>query len=437
MPDTMAYLPAMSRLLGEVEQPTQTGAYQQGFTGNPQQLMQLLQSPAFQQQFHQAGINYDPSQMRQSPFFANSFMNQHPGIGGALTSGLANMAATPAAPEVSGAGSGLSRMAQGFAGGPEMIRNYQVQQLMAPMQGLGMTVPYQEFQRKQQLMTLLTQMEQDRANLANRGQQFKENMPQKVGNIGFMIPTSPEYAGQPQHVGSDPLFKLFQNQGQQPFPEWNMRYNDPGMLGAQQLAQHPERQGAANLSNAKADEQTKETKGGMAPAKVDMQKSISERNRAQAGLAGAKAGTERTKQGGKPVDPAKISGQYNAAEKQYRDFMAGLDSALKSGQISKQQYQEQQTQALATLQTSKANIDQAQGNPGASARGQQRGQQAQPAPGLVNPGAQAAPQQPQPQQGGQQNQNIHRDEAGNLWDMSNPNQPQYVGKFHQGPMPQQ
>src|SRR5882762_8632923 len=158
------YLPALSHLLGEVESPTQTGQMQSpSFGGQPSQLGQILQHPHVQQLLQQFGISFDPSQIRQSPFLPNSFMQGHPHLGGALSGAMANVAATPEAPLVSGAGSGMTRAMQGMMGGPEMQRQYQVRQMLAPFQAMGAQMPAMEFGRKQQLLDLLTKMEQDRA----------------------------------------------------------------------------------------------------------------------------------------------------------------------------------------------------------------------------------------------------------------------------------
>src|SRR6267378_137149 len=170
MPDgnfASSYLPAFSRLMGEVEQPTNTQSMMNPqFGGSPEQLQGILQHPQVQALMGQLGIHFDPSQIRQSPFLPQGFMQHHPMMGGALTSAMANVAATPEAPLVSGAGSGMSRAMQGMMGGPEMLRQYQVRQMLAPMQAMGSMIPGQEFQRKQQLMELLTKMEQDRLEQA-------------------------------------------------------------------------------------------------------------------------------------------------------------------------------------------------------------------------------------------------------------------------------
>ena len=122
------------------------------FGGSVEQARALMASPAMQQHLQQYGIHFDPSQVRQSPFLPNAFMGHHPLLGGAFSNAMANAAATPEAPLVSGAGSGISRAMQGMYGGPEMLRQYQVRQMMAPFQVMGMQLPVRAEERRQQLL---------------------------------------------------------------------------------------------------------------------------------------------------------------------------------------------------------------------------------------------------------------------------------------------
>ena len=165
-----SFLPALSRLIGEVEQPTDTrGMMSPQFGGSPEQLMSFLQSPDVQERMGKMGVHFDPANLRQSPFLPNQFMQGHPLLGHMLTGAMANAAATPEAPLVSGAGSGISRAMQGMYGGPEMLRQYQVRQMLAPFQAMGAQIPGMEFQRKQELLGLLTKMEEDRQKMAQQG----------------------------------------------------------------------------------------------------------------------------------------------------------------------------------------------------------------------------------------------------------------------------
>jgi hypothetical protein len=154
MPDLLGgqnWLPA-SRLIGEIDQPTDAKSLMAPFAGNPQQMYEFLMHPDNQAQMAHFGVHFNPQTIQQSPFFSNMFMGQHPGLGGRLSNAMSNMAMTPEAPMVSGAGSGISRAMQGMMGGPEMQRQYQMKQLMAPMQQMGAAIPPMEFQRKQQLL---------------------------------------------------------------------------------------------------------------------------------------------------------------------------------------------------------------------------------------------------------------------------------------------
>src|SRR5207245_6821802 len=156
-----------------------------GFGGSPEQLQQLLQHPAMQQRLGQLGIPpFDPNLVRQSPFFSNQFMQGHPGVGGFLNRGMASMAATPEAPMVSGLGSGLSRFAQGAMGGPELLRQYQIRQMMTPFHAAGMAMPMMVEERRRQLLQSLQdymkyheemgRTEEDRRQAADQAKQQYE-----------------------------------------------------------------------------------------------------------------------------------------------------------------------------------------------------------------------------------------------------------------------
>jgi hypothetical protein len=127
------------------------------FGGSVEQARALMTSPAMQQHLQQYGIHFDPNQVRRSPFLPNAFMGSHPLLGGALSNAMANAAATPEAPLVSGAGSGISRAMQGMYGGPELQRQYQVRQIMAPFQAMGMQLPVRAEERRQQLLESIQQ----------------------------------------------------------------------------------------------------------------------------------------------------------------------------------------------------------------------------------------------------------------------------------------
>lgn len=136
------------------------------FQGSPEQAMAFLQSPGAQQMLQHFGLSgFDPSQIRQSPFLPNGLMQNHPMLGHALSNAMSNAAMTPAAPLVSGAGSGISRAMQGMMGGNEMQRQYQVRQLMAPFQAMGMQMPAMAEQRRQELLQSLQQDMLNRQNL--------------------------------------------------------------------------------------------------------------------------------------------------------------------------------------------------------------------------------------------------------------------------------
>lgn len=406
------YLPALSHLLGEVESPTQTNQMQSPqFGGQPGQLGSILGSPHVQQLLQQFGINFDPNQIRQSPFFPNHFMQQHPHLGAGLSAGMANAAATPEAPLVSGAGSGITRAMQGMMGGPELQRQYQIRQMMAPFQAMGAQIPGEEFGRKQQLLDLLTKMEQDRQQMGQAAQQHAFQQPQETpyGLImpGAQTPVPPEMQGQSPRsagLGTQPLMgNMFPGQGLQQFQQQgppNFQPYDPKMLQQQTNAQHPERQATADLKEAQA---------GTEPSKQDLNKAKAGEARKKGDAAGKTA---------KSGDAAKWSKQYNDIEKQFSTTKKQLDAALAAKQIDQNQYNSMLSDATAAREESKSNTDKARGDPGASGREMQR------RGGLISPNAPVqAPGGPQANRPGKQQQNTKPAyQVGGVW---------YDGTTHQ------
>jgi hypothetical protein len=233
--DSMSYLPAMSRLMGEVEQPTQNqGMTNPQFGGSPEQLMGMMQSPHIQEMLRQWGINFNPQQMRQSPFLPNAFMQGHPQAGGAISGALANVAATPEAPMVSGAGSGMTRAAQGMMGGPEMQRQFQVRQMLAPMQMIGQQMPQAEFQRKQQLLDLLSRMENRREQQGEEGldiQRQRADQETMRGGPKFNQVTGETWLPQPAQQGHPTQAPQQQGGGTMPSEGFGI---PPGIISPEQ-----------------------------------------------------------------------------------------------------------------------------------------------------------------------------------------------------------
>jgi hypothetical protein len=170
-PNLLGMLPY--RMFGEVDSPTNAqGMMAPNFGGSAQQAGSFMQSPGMQHQMQQFGMQQqDPSQLRQSPFLPNQFMQQHPRFGGAMTGALANVAATPNPQLVQGFGAGMNQMAQGMGGGPEMLRQYQIRQMMAPLMAQGMMMPAMEMERKQQLLQMMQGAVAQRGELAQQGLQ--------------------------------------------------------------------------------------------------------------------------------------------------------------------------------------------------------------------------------------------------------------------------
>ena len=241
----------------------------------PEQLRSFFGSPQVQQQFKGFGI--DPQQftqnIRTSPFFNQGFMQQHPLLGGALTHAMANVAATPEAPLVSGAGSGMTRAMQGAMGGNDMLRQYQLHQMMAPFGMMaGMMPTYGEERRRaieqaivdetkarQQAIPWQQQMQQEKeeidrmraeaAQMQASAAQERANVPKIIPGMGLVYPGQGlehyEMPGMPAELGGavrqgGPKF--------QPF--------DQGTIDAyvkEQIGMHPERQALADWRKAFID----------------------------------------------------------------------------------------------------------------------------------------------------------------------------------------
>jgi hypothetical protein len=297
MPDNsgFGFFPALSRLFGEVEQPTDPRSMMApNFGGSPEMLQQMMSSPQMQQQLGQHGAHFDPNSVRQSPFFPNGFMQQHPHLGGMLNNAMSNVAATPEAPMVSGAGSGMTRAMQGMMGGPELQRQYQVRQMLAPMQMAGAQMPMQEFERKQQLLQLLQQMEQDRATAA---QNAPENHAQATP-YGLLTRHGAGPQTMQQPMGDQNMGGMQGFQQKQPMPPsqqvggFDFTPYPPEMMKAQTEAKQPDalnaqRNASAGMNNSKANETNAEIGAGMPAAKVGEAKSRTNRNNAGAGKLGA------------------------------------------------------------------------------------------------------------------------------------------------------
>lgn len=433
MPDggyASQYLPALSRLMGEVEQPTNTqGLISPQFGGSPEQLMGILQHPQTQALMQHLGIHFDPSTLRQSPFLPNQFMQAHPQLGGFLNRAMANVASTPEAPLVSGAGSGITRAMQGMAGGPEMLRQYQVRQMLAPMQAMGSMIPGQEFQRKQQLLQLLQKMEEDRVAAAQKHEQFVESSPAgRLQNEILAPPNSPYYftrdQAQPEGgpSGTEMLQKpgpggrgliglspgATQQQGQQlQIPGWGLtpptaggpvaHAYDPAQEEAFERARNPQRFGQAALSGAKAEEQKQETEKGMPGARVDDVQSRAGLNKARTttegskqGELGARAERERAiaaQPGGRygQARQDKYQEEYNKIEQHTNDQIAKVRQLVALGKdkggLTPEEGQQQIEQWENYRKVGKENIDRAMGKPGQSARES----------GLLSPGTKTPP----------------------------------------------
>jgi len=410
-----------SRILGSGMEDT---PYNQGQIGQllggiqPEQLAAFFQNPQVQRQFQQFGI--DPQAMlggmRQSPFFPNSFMQHHPMLGGGLTHAMANVAMTPEAPLVSGAGSGMSRAMQGLMGGNDMLRQYQLHQMMAPMGALGSMMPMYGEQRRRGIEEAIIAQEQ------RRPQEFQEaqitrrepRINQVPGGYTSTQYQDPQAQGQPQpQQGGMPGIPGTQGLVSPMAPGtpaqpggWQEQFHatDPDLQAKLTKAQHPERV-------AKAGETTAETQAGLPGAKVDELKSRADKNRSSA---------DKTRRGPQ-ANPAALAKQYNDIKRQYDAMDAEIEKRHKLSPtdpkyghlaLDDTAYKAEKAKILQAREESKANIDQAQGRPGASS-------------GLVSPNAPiqtpGGPEANAPQKkgkGGGKQQQLMKDEEGHVWDIS-------------------
>jgi hypothetical protein len=455
--DQMSYLPALSRLMGEVEQtpgqgPQQAGMANPMFGGNPQQLMGILQNPQVQQQLQQLGIHFDPSQIKQSPFFSPGFSQAHPGLSGGITGAIMGAAGTPEAPLVSGAGSGISRAMQGVLGAPEMQRQYQTRQMMAPFQAAGAIIPAEQFAKSQQLLQLLQKMEQDRQNLAESAQdmQAQRDLQKRQSDINKLevskpytdaagrtwipMPSQPgqpaggpegtNFQQQPSYIspGSRPLTSLTPGSAGQQLqmpawgltpatqatePAWGLAPNQPSAADINAI--HPDKVGTGALRTEQAGELGAERAAGRPGAvvgNINAQKGLRE---AQTGTEGAKkdelgARAERERAeaqqpGGRFGGAARdrYADKYNKAEQHAQDQISRVRQLMSlppdKGGISAQEGQQEIERWNSWLATQKENIDREMGKPGQSAReaGTQQQKKTTDLPKTVNPNAQTSP----------------------------------------------
>ena len=184
-----------SRLVGEIDQPTDTKALLAPFSGaNPQQLYGILMDPSVQQQMSQFGVHFNPQTIHESPFFNQHFMQQHPQMGGRLFGAMSGAAMTPEAPMVSGAGSGISRAMQGAMGGRQMQQQYQTGQLMAPFQQEAAMIPGMEFQRRQSLLGSMQKEMGQSADIATQAEADKTAYQQQLNQLKGQQLTDKEQA---------------------------------------------------------------------------------------------------------------------------------------------------------------------------------------------------------------------------------------------------
>lgn len=352
------------------------------FQGNPQQALAFMQSPGMQQQLQHFGMHFDPSQVRQSPFLPNQFMQQHPMLGGGISQALANVASTPEAPLVSGAGSGMSRAAQGMYGGNDLMRQFQVRQMMAPMQAMGMQLPMMAEQRRQSLLqALMEDMQQRRAAEEQHLQQ--KTGADKIRDDIYAPPLAPGYfqmqkpqqsqlmmpgAGLTGQGGPGPTMQGPMTPGGPQFHPYDLTQVHQLTQARQTDEQAAQRAGAGALSTSKAKEQTAETAGGMPGAKVEATRAQGAERRAGAQQKLASAGEKLARiKGESPTAYAKFSQQYNAAEAQHQKLTQHIQELVAAKSITPQAAKTMQKMADDDLATAKANIDQARGRPGESA----------------------------------------------------------------------
>lgn len=430
-----------SHFLSEAESPTQMQMPQTAGFANPEQLMGMLQNPQMQQMLQRYGISFNPQQIQQSPYFGNQFMQAHPHLGGMFSGMLANAAMTPGPtdasgnPVASGFGAGLSRMAQGMAGGPEMQRQYQVRQLLAPFSALATTMPTVDEARKQQLLQAMMGDIMGRRQLSQQAFSQKEEYDRAMEDLKRQANDLKMQQGQEQaqntlariqatrpEVFSGTPYYMMYNPGQAPNTPYPMtpgmgptmlpQYNQP-QGGGWQLQTIPQYQqpfgGSSNLINPKAGQLTpKPTKGSTAGQPTRKQFADIEGKKSQ---------------------------QYAQLEQQYKPFfLAKQGFGPFAGQTGKD-WKDTQQQLRQALEQSKRQIDQSyqqqrslMGAPVPPANFQNEpGFMANP---LLNPGGvgqQMAPQNP-PQGGYQQGAplifgNQAYDENGNP--IQYPQQPTY------------
>lgn len=390
----------------------------------PEQIGAFFQSPQVQQQFKSFGV--DPQALlqhvRQSPFFSQGFMQAHPQLGGALSRAFANVASTPEAPLVSGAGSGMTRAMQGAFGGPEMLRQYQLHQMMAPLGAIaGMMPTYGEERRRaieqaivdetkerMQALPMQQQMQQELADI-KRGQeqaQFNRSIEPQVHQGPYGITTNQYQPGQgqgmepgqagllmeqqggrltpgftPPPTGSSaaPTIQQFQTPGYALAPAsmggWNTSFQpyDPNIVSditqsKETPAQRAQREGAGRLSSAKGAEQEGETTAGMPGARVGEQRAKSEQERATAQW--RKSGNAPGGHYAQDRDD-RFAKQYNDAERHAQDMKTAIDAQVAAKTMSAQEGERQKQIWDHWLVTQKSNIDNARSKPGESARGKQ------------------------------------------------------------------
>lgn len=403
------------------------------FMGSPEQARALYQSPEVQARLAHFGLGgFDPNQIRQSPFLPNRVMQGHPLLGGALTGAMANVAATPEAPLVSGAGSGMSRAAQGMYGGPELLRQYQVRQLMAPFQAMGMQLPIMAEQRRQQLLGDIEEYMKAReraggedaerkfqlemAKLQQRGEQEKPVVTpwgylshepgQPAQPAGPMGPVQPRSALDqiiaPQLFSGQGGFQAPITPAQPATPGGYVPHVlDPAMLEAERAAaiaretdaQAQQRYGAGALSSARAEEQTQETTAGMPGARVAAEKGLGAQREAKA----AETRYKSTPQYKISQELGKSDQYFNQARQKiddrYNALITSVGADTAQGQKLEQQRQNEISAAVANylvrIQHSGGQITSEQQN---WLDQYQRGAGALPA--QVSPGATGAPTKP-------------------------------------------
>lgn len=301
------------------------------FMGSPEQARALYQSPEVQARLQHFGLGgFSPDMIRQSPFLPNQLMQGHPLLGGMLNRAMANAAATPEAPLVSGAGSGISRAMQGMYGGPELLRQYQVRQLMAPFQAMGMQLPIMAEQRRQELLQALEQDMQKRQAMEQQQLQMRQQQGldkleatrpvstpwgwlqptmgtpgQPAGPMGTVQPQVPTQPGMPnldaliapQLFGGQGGFQAPTTPAVPPTPMgWEPHVLTPEQIGAaggMAVAQHPERPAAAGLAGERAAELGEERGLGMPAARVAAEQGLAVQRKGSANYNNARAAWQR------------------------------------------------------------------------------------------------------------------------------------------------